>query len=567
LKKNLLIVSQEDYKTNNYNKLYFLDANLEYFFKDRIVIKNQNIKYQLNYINKSINKIKKKILIYKKSFLKIYKKNNIEIVSPKEIELLLENFFYTLLSSIIYKTDRLIYLKKKYNNNFYIQDCRNNYYFNNLTEAHEAFSRLSDFNQFVTVEIAKILKIKLVHQNKKNFFFLNTRKKISINIIVFWVRLYIFIFKPNLFTNLGIGILNSFKIFLKTFGQTLIIPPIFFFYHRQYPQKINITLRKNIRVKENDIYDRAFNKLIFNTLPLSCLENYKYLKKEALFLARSIKNLGTNTELHLNENFKILSSCLKKSSKLISFQHGSYYGLQKSLFAEEYEVNNSDMFIYYKNKENLAVFSINTLNKINLNKKENITMFAEYSMPNHYRFQFVQNLPCYGFPINTFPALFYKNLSNKIKINFLLRLFNDPTSDYTKNKLKLLFKDIKFDKNYNAIDSLKETKIFVATYFSTSVYHALRMGIPFILIFNEKAYNFKKYFLDFLNKLKKNNILFNSPILAAKYINNNYNNFDNLYSSPEKMLLMTEFKKILFIDKDFSADDFIKSFCNKSLKD
>lgn len=171
MKKNLLVVSQENYKTNNYNKLYFLDANLEYFFKDRIVTKNQNIKYQLNYINKSINKIKKKILIYKKSFFKIYKKNNIEIVSTKEIELLLENFFYTLLSSIIYKTDRLLYLKKKYNNNFYIQDCKNNYYFNNLTEAQEAFSGLSDFNQFVTVEIAKILKIKLVHQNKKNFFF------------------------------------------------------------------------------------------------------------------------------------------------------------------------------------------------------------------------------------------------------------------------------------------------------------------------------------------------------------------------------------------------------------
>jgi uncharacterized membrane protein len=34
---------------------------------------------------------------------------------------------------------------------------------------------------------------------------------------------------------------------------------------------------------------------------------------------------------------------------------------------------------------------------------------------------------------------------------------------------------------------LIETKIFVATYFSTSIYQALRMDIPIILIFNEKC--------------------------------------------------------------------------------
>ena len=235
------------------------------------------------------------------------------------------------------------------------------------------------------------------------------------------------------------------------------------------------------------------------------------------------------------------------------------------MFHEQFEIKNSDMFIHYQNKKNLPVLSINALNKRILNKQKNITMFSEHSMPNHYRFQFTQNSACYGFPINTIPILFYKNLSKKIKINFLLRLFNEPNVQFFRNKIKSLFKDINFDKNCNSLDSLIETKIFIATYFSTSIYQALRMEIPIILIFNEKVYNFKKYFLDFLDKLKKNNILFNCPITAAKYINNNYNNFENLYSSTEKMQLISEFKKILFIDKDFLAGDFIKSFCNKSL--
>lgn len=565
MKKNLLVVSLGKYQFKKFNKIYFLDTNLEYFFKDKIFLKKKNIKPQINYIIRSINIIKKKNIIYKKFFFQFYKKNNIEISSSKEVEVLLSTFLYTLLSSIIYKTDKLIYLKKKYNNNFYIQDYKNNYSFNNLEEAQEAFSGLSDFNQLISVEIAKILKIKIINRkNKKSFHFKKSKKKIN-NIIIFLLRLYIFIFKPNLFTNLGIGILNSFIIFLKTFGQTLIIPSKFFFYYRQYERKMNFDLRKKIRVKDDDIYDKVFNKLIFNILPLSCLENYKYIKKEVLFLARSIKNLGTSNELHFNDNFKILSSNLKKKSKLISFQHGALYGLQKIMFHEQFEIKNSDMFIHYQNKKNLPVLSINALNKRILNKQKNITMFSEYSMPNHYRFQFTQNSACYGFPINTIPILFYKNLSKKIKINFLLRLFNEPNVQFFRNKIKSLFKDINFDKNCNSLDSLIETKIFIATYFSTSIYQALRMEIPIILIFNEKVYNFKKYFLDFLDKLKKNNILFNCPITAAKYINNNYNNFENLYSSTEKMKLISEFKKILFIDKDFLAGDFIKSFCNKSL--
>ena len=312
MKKNLLVVSLEKYQFKKFNKIYFLDKNLEYFFKDKIFLEKKNIKPQINYIIRSINIIKKKIIIYKKFFFKFYKKNNIEISSSKEAEVLLSTFLYTLLSSIIYKTDKLIYLKKKYNNNFYIQDYKNNYSFNNLEEAQEAFSGLSDFNQLISVEVAKILKIKIINRkNKKSFHFKKSKKKIN-NIIIFLLRLYIFIFKPNLFTNLGIGILNSFIIFLKTFGQTLIIPSKFFFYYRQYERKMNFDLRKKIRVKDDDIYDKVFNKLIFNILPLSCLENYKYIKKEVLFLARSIKNLGTSNELHFNDNFKILSSNLKK---------------------------------------------------------------------------------------------------------------------------------------------------------------------------------------------------------------------------------------------------------------
>ena len=108
-----MVVSLGKYQFKKFNKIYFLDTNLEYFFKDKIFLKKKNIKPQINYIIRSINIIKKKNIIYKKFFFQFYKKNNIEISSSKEVEVLLSTFLYTLLSSIIYKTDKLIYLKKK----------------------------------------------------------------------------------------------------------------------------------------------------------------------------------------------------------------------------------------------------------------------------------------------------------------------------------------------------------------------------------------------------------------------------------------------------------------------
>ena len=112
------------------------------------------------------------------------------------------------------------------------------------------------------------------------------KENFTINLLRPIFRVYVKIFNPSLIVDSYLGIQNSIKNFVFSFGKVLCIPSKFFF-HNEIKIKKNNILRSKINVKERDQIDKFFNILIKDYLPSSFVENFKFHNLEA----QKFKNL------------------------------------------------------------------------------------------------------------------------------------------------------------------------------------------------------------------------------------------------------------------------------------
>lgn len=101
---------------------------------------------------------------------------------------------------------------------------------------------------------------------------------------------------------------------------------------------------------------------------------------------------------------------------------------------------------------------------------------------------------------------------------------------------------------------LKECRLIIVEEFSTTMIEALYTGIPFIILNNFKSLHSKTLErLIVKSNLIKNNIMFDCPIAAAGFVNENYHNILKWWLSKN----VSKSKNIL---KDFFYNSF---FCSR----
>jgi putative transferase (TIGR04331 family) len=363
----------------------------------------------------------------------------------------------------------------------------------------------------------KDISIKKKNQIKFKSIFINQIKKL-LNIINKEKYKY-FIYKTYL------GMTREFLLCLKL-GQ---IP---FFDDVKLNNKkgvLNKKLRESLikKIKTKGKFENYLSKIFCSQMPIVFLEKFNELET----LVKNNKNLPKKPKkifsaLSLWGNSAINYYCaLKKeeNTKIIYAQHGGGYGITKTHFNTDYEIEVCDKYLSYgwsnSNKKILKFGNIHNLDKkkyIFSNKKKFLTFISN---KRHKYSTFINSSALWSIDfIDTvkFYSNFLLNLPKNIQENTLIR--GMPDTDLKKlDFFGTLIKNFKVDNKTDIFDLYNNSKIIIHSINSTSLLETMYLNIPSIIILDKKipfSHISKNIFLD----LKKNNIFFDDPKLASKFI-------------------------------------------------
>ena len=154
----------------------------------------------------------------------------------------------------------------------------------------------------------------------------------------------------------------------------------------------------------------------------------------------------------------------------------------------------------------------------------------------------------------------YKNLKTDLKLLSKIKLFPSKESSFTHNIWKNKFgKKLKIisDTSSKSITYFKKARIVILDDVSTPLSELFYLNIPFLLVLenlDRLTGKFKEKILD----LKKLDIYFSNPLLAAKFLNKNYHKIDEWWSWNKEKKIFKELRKLLFSDKKLSFESVIK---------
>ncbi len=543
--KKILIFQKKNF--NKKKNFLFYDEYLQSLFQKKKILK-KNYFYSLNYLKKidyNSNLLHKKISQYRSDLSR--KLNSIHgcDLSEKSWGLLLDKLIFLIVNPIIVETKLLkkILISKK--NIAVIQEQFGSFYLdmNEFANSYYLDNRFA-YTRYIVAKNLGYFSIK-----KKNITKKIVKKKFIFNenlffiILRFFIQIYVKIFKPNIIVNSYFGKKNSIGLFLKSFGRILSIPSKFIFDYNIPTTIKDFKKRDKIKVIEKDFIDKIFNILIKDFIPASYLENFKryYLIDQKIGL---VPTLASAVSLVYDDLYKFFSvKLLTNNKKLISLQHG-FVGKEKKekrVYDIIYQKKYSSKVIgwYDKNGPKENFFKKLTKYKLNTPKQDKILIYPTVIMdrPNYKNNLSKKFHPYLNKNYDFFDTLI-KEYKNKVRIKAFPR---------TEKKIKNYWFEKFNRKNLfikNSRNIFNKFKIIIIDDISTAICEILYVGVPFILIESEFSHFNNKTKKKIL-ALKKIKILFENPVAAGKFLNQNYENLNSWWNTVIKSQVFLSLKNDL----------------------
>jgi putative transferase (TIGR04331 family) len=437
-----------------------------------------------------------------------------------------------------------------------------------LIEQHDKFECfISDTNQSNAVIVDELSFMELIQDDDYNFemyskvlsFFKINGTKIKLNRkwsdISFhnsnnWIRKIIelifsliahlkagekVIFMKNPYLDLKfiakLAIFSKYRVKIKLFER-----------YKTY-SKYNVEMRKHFQgyLSGNDKFELFLKTVLPFDLPMSVVENYKYLNKIAKeqYPSEYPDIIFSANSWYYDELFKLWAAGALRKSKLLGVQHGGNYGISRYFSQEKYELGITDFYLtwgWIKYKySNIIPFGST---KMAFYKKESIKsddiLFVMTSQPEY--FCDLRFIPSERVAYFENQKLFLDNISSKLLKKFRIRPY--PAGDQSRliNLWSSYSKEVKLDgRAEKFLDSLNNCKLYVTDHLMTTYLESLKMNIPTIIFLDKKYPNglICQNMTDDFQKLEDAGILFFSPKSAALAINKLGNNIDQWWFQPK----------------------------------
>jgi len=534
IKKKKLIFFDE-YLFNLYDKKK-LRSNKFYF--------NNNLKKIENFYINYDHLIKKKITTYRNQLSIQFNLINRTDNTQEYWGILIDTFLYNLVSEIYRNFFFLKNIKKKYKNILNLNFQHNNLildtqdfveYIHNDPLSHEYIKGTTAEQLGIDTLYGK-KKYKIRINKKKNYKNFNI-KFILIKLVIFF---YLFVRRPFLITDPALKIKDMIIIFIKSFGKIIFLKSSYIFYNNHINIKKNNLSRRFLKVKERDLIDKIFNILAPELMPISFVEKYNFFKKQGNYLSNFINGLGTFHQLYADDTFKIFAAEVKKTKKkLISFNHGGGMGgIKLRNFYDYLDKKYANKVI----KFNSAFISLPNLfvkNNLPQEQKDILIYPTQFMYQTNYRFfsrEFHPHLNSY--------FKFYDSLefSKKKLIKYKSMVYPNSNADKNIWSKKLKRNQILNPENLN---SIYKARIIVINDISTPLYEFVMLSIPFIIICKIDYKIFNSSFRKEISNLEKLGLYYFDPAVAAKFINENYDQIHKWWTLTINKKSYMDFRKNL----------------------
>lgn len=559
--------------SNDKNKL------LKYHWDDRSKIINDF---------KLINKIYEKILEVLVSELNLYHKANF---SKRYWRIIIGPWLGSILVILFDRWTCLKDAKKNYQNlylkvsNFNIEkiipqdtkdfyskmtsDLWNKYIFELIAKEININIEIKD-EIYIKANSEKVYK-KKAKQFKKNLldnfkYAIQKTKKFIIKISIFLVSISRNKKNQIIFFDVSLDFISKLKLALSD-KRILFVNN--FSFQDSVDQDIDFRFRKKVLSKlEVKEIEKSFITFLSKTIPLMIpkifLENYKNFNyfSYGILKKTNITSLLTQTGIYQNEKLKILAAYLSETgTKIYISQHGGHYGLGLYSFFEDHEYSISDYFLSWgwdlKTRDKVVPFgSLNLLNKRKFNKfskRGNGILLVLMSLPRYSYNLYSATISSsqvrnYHFDQFRFASSLEKKLLKILKVRF----YSEDFGFNIKKEWEKRFPSIEFDDNKKNIFQLfKKYKVFICTYNATTLLEMLHVNVPTIIFFDKNNWEIRNSFKIYINLLKENKILHETPELAASFLKENYNLIDDWWYSDKVQSARSIFcEKFAYVPND-----------------
>ncbi len=256
-----------------------------------------------------------------------------------------------------------------------------------------------------------------------------------------------------------------------------------------------------------------------------------------------------------------VSEKVENGSKLIIEQHGGNYGMGEFSFNESHELRVSDIYLSWgwQNDE----LKIRNIAHPKLKSKLKSSIDGGI-------YQILMSLPRYSYRIYSVPiasqvyeyendqVLFSKSLNNELQKKLKVRLHSNLRGYDQAKRFKDMAPKINLtDTKKNIYEDITQNRITVCTYNATTILECIAANIPTVMFWNPNHWELNKYSKPYFEALKKVDVLHDDPILAAKFINKNWDNIEDWWHMKETQEVLLQFRNKYALSKKNWKTDWI----------
>ena len=369
------------------------------------------------------------------------------------------------------------------------------------------------FEYFIFTEVAKTYNIKPIRLDIKVSPGLKENEISFIKKVIYKIYSIAFkLYKPKVVIFEGFySKLDLLKLSLKNKTLIFLVPNF------QKPNLINNSQESSFEInniKGNNIYQSIALKI----LPSSLHSNFNTYSKYVLNKLPLSPKLSLNfyTDIWINEvsRFSLAYLSSNQENSLVTFQHGGVYGTSGFSSIEPLQVFNADYFLKWGwGKRKIE----NTSQKPRISNikssDDGYLTIIDVVYPTYFYHMFPSpqslNMPLYFDKLENIKDWL---LANNIKTAF------KPYNQHQWKRAYLSDKNVKiFDKNME--ESLKQTKLALVSYDSTSHIELMSINFPTILYFDRDFYSEREEAKEIFSILEAQNILHRDLDSVKEFIN------------------------------------------------
>ncbi len=310
-------------------------------------------------------------------------------------------------------------------------------------------------------------------------------------------------------------------------------------------------------------FEKFIIKLIPNQIPSIYLEGYNYLNKKVKKLnwPKSPRSIFTSNSIHEDDMFKHYAG-INDNVPLVIGQHGGNYGISKLVHREDHELSICDKYISWGWTDSSFKSKIYPLGQLNSrsikksNSKKTKLLIVTCVVP---RYSYLMN----SISISSQWLSYFKNqiefvkkLDESISNKTTVRLYRQDYGWGQEAMWREELPTLNYDRGFSNIETLhNETKLYVATYNSTTYLETFRLNIPTVMFWDTNHWENRDTVKPLFEELKRVKIFHDSPESASKHINEIWDDVEGWWASSEVTEVINKFNKsVNRNNKNISSD-------------